>query len=440
MGKPNLYKVLKAFSSERIHLPKRPLNESRWVGIVLVLFNSFSANLTNHSLPFPLASDVSVEDYNSFIENQESNIYKFEYKNGSVYIVEMSSTEHEAVVAVLGKSFRARCPPATYAYNEPIQVFGTPLHHSPAGDGTRIAPDLAVYPNQAYILAPPVPHPGPPPSDIRGNPHARIICEVAISQSSSNLKDKCKRWRRQSYVQSVLGIKIYDICDSRNNPQGARDRPMKAILWRQGIQKQTWRFGTVNKDGSPTDTTGCNGPNDPNYIIAIPVSDAFYDPAIPAIGYATLPPPPPALMNAIFRIDLYEIQQMFPMDMKVNNISIPSIEEISKIKNQIGDVFHYQTYLSINTSSSFNSVMDFIGNNTYIRGGVQLQYTSKAFFNDTTIYGGTLKLSTPTKLPWIEKDIIILTNGLCQSTYATITQRLAEINVPTNSVGGFPNT
>ncbi|CAG8602446.1 4290_t:CDS:2, partial [Diversispora eburnea] len=235
MGKPNLHKVLKAL--ERIHLPKNPLNET--------------------NLPYPLASGVSVHDYNSFIENQESSVYKFEYKNGTVNIVEMSSPEHEAVVDVLRYYFCAHNPPAITPPNAPIQVSGTPLHHSPARDGGRISPDLAVYPHPNFVPAPPVPHPGPPPR--------------------------------------------------------ARDRSIKATLWRQGVQKQTWRFGTVNKDGTPTGASGCNGPNDPNYIIAIPVSDVFYDPVIPAIGYAPLPPPPPALMNAIFRIDLYEVQQMVLM-------------------------------------------------------------------------------------------------------------------------------
>ncbi|CAG8672503.1 15832_t:CDS:2, partial [Dentiscutata heterogama] len=130
--------------------------------------------------------------------------------------------------------------------------------------------------------------------------------------------------------------------------------------------------------------------------------------------------------------------QSFPLDMKVNNISMPFIEEVSKLKSQVGSLFHYKTFIS--TGKSFNSVMDFIGNNTYTRGGIQLKFTSKAFLNDTSIYGGTLELSTPPKLPWTEKDIIILTNGLCESSCSIITQRLAEINVPTISVGGFPNT
>ncbi|CAG8552169.1 12236_t:CDS:2, partial [Acaulospora morrowiae] len=66
---------------------------------------------------------------------------------------------------------------------------------------------------------------------------------------------------------------------------------------------------TVNKDGFPTGPTGCHGPNDPNYIIKIPVSDVFYDPAIPTIGCTPLPPPA-TLMRAVFIIDLYEIQRI----------------------------------------------------------------------------------------------------------------------------------
>ncbi|CAG8616815.1 11813_t:CDS:2 [Dentiscutata erythropus] len=132
--------------------------------------------------------------------------------------------------------------------------------------------------------------------------------------------------------------------------------------------------------------------------------------------------------------------QNFPLSFKVNNISIPLIKETSKLKKEIGNIFHYKSFISVKTNSPFDSVIDFIGNNTYIRGGEQVNYTSKAFFNDTALYYGVLKLPIPPKLPWTEKDIIILTNGLCQSSCAIFTQRLAEINVPTIAVGGFPNT
>ncbi|CAG8464268.1 7574_t:CDS:2 [Scutellospora calospora] len=126
--------------------------------------------------------------------------------------------------------------------------------------------------------------------------------------------------------------------------------------------------------------------------------------------------------------------QSFPVDQKINNVSTQIIKKISELETRIGDIFHYKSYISTSTNSSFNSIKDFIGNN------LDTRVTSKAFFNYTTIYYGTLELPTPPTLPWTEKDIIILTNGICQSSCAMITQGLAEINVPTISVGGFPNT
>ncbi|CAG8641645.1 4361_t:CDS:1, partial [Paraglomus occultum] len=71
-----------------------------------------------------------------------------------------------------------------------------------------------------------------------------------------------------------------------------------------------WKFGTVKKDGSPIGPNGCNGPNDPNYLITIPVADVFFDPPVPKIAYVPLAPPPPAVMNTNFTIDLYEVQQI----------------------------------------------------------------------------------------------------------------------------------
>ncbi|CAG8784567.1 13907_t:CDS:1, partial [Cetraspora pellucida] len=135
--------------------------------------------------------------------------------------------------------------------------------------------------------------------------------------------------------------------------------------------------------------------------------------------------------------------QTFPVDLKVNDISIQFIERFSMINSLFNEkspfLQHYKTYISTRTNSSFNSIKDFIGNNLYTRGGIQLKYTSKAFFNDTILYGGAIEFPKPPKFPWTEKDIIILTNGLCFSSCATITQRLAEHNVPTVVVGGFPN-
>ncbi|CAG8767844.1 6206_t:CDS:2, partial [Ambispora leptoticha] len=99
-------------------------------------------------------------------------------------------------------------------------------HQSPSGDGSYIMPDLAVYPNPLFVPPPPVPHPGPPPSDKRGNPHARIILEVAMAQRYSDLKEKCKLWMQQPYVRAVLGIKLHETKNTRN-AQGHKDRAMK---------------------------------------------------------------------------------------------------------------------------------------------------------------------------------------------------------------------
>ena len=79
----------------------------------------------NCSLPFPIALEISVQDYNSFIEKHESKSgYKLEYRKGTVYIVDMCSNEHEAVVFSLMPAFNAHN--GAYAlYNAPIQVRGT---------------------------------------------------------------------------------------------------------------------------------------------------------------------------------------------------------------------------------------------------------------------------------------------------------------------------
>ncbi|RHZ81744.1 hypothetical protein Glove_117g502 [Diversispora epigaea] len=108
--------VKEAFSSERFQL------SNQWVCNVLVCIE-----ILDSCLPFTLASNISVQDYNSFIENQELSGCKFEYKNDIVYIVEMGFAERGAVVETLGNSFRAVCPSTTYVtYNNPIKIHGSP--------------------------------------------------------------------------------------------------------------------------------------------------------------------------------------------------------------------------------------------------------------------------------------------------------------------------
>ncbi|GET00361.1 hypothetical protein GLOIN_2v1763913 [Rhizophagus clarus] len=254
----------KLFSSEKIRIP-RELDEG--------------------SLPFQIASNISLQEYNSFIESKEISGYKLDYKKGTVYIVEMCSSEREAVVEIVGDAFRELCPRAIYGLrtNAPIQILAQPLHEVP--DGTRRGPDLAVRPHSNFVPNPPVPHPGPPP----GEP----LCE-----------DNSRR------------IKLYKILNTRD-ASGYRERAMKATLWRQGIARQKWYFGTVDKNGNqfPTGTNVCNAANDPNFIINIPVRDIFYDPQILTIGYTgPLAIPLTALYNANAVIDLYEVQQAVLMN------------------------------------------------------------------------------------------------------------------------------
>ncbi|RGB22091.1 hypothetical protein C1646_731242 [Rhizophagus diaphanus] len=263
--------------------------------------------LDENSLPFPIGSNISVEEYNSFIESKEISGYKFNYKNGTVYIAEMCSPEHEIVIEIIGDAFRELCPRAIYGPRKdaPIQILGQPLHVM--ADGIRRGTDLAIGPHRTFVPDPPVPHPGPPPSDIRGNSYARVIVEVAVSQSSSDLKEKCRLWKRQSYVRSIIGIKLHKVFNTRD-ASGNKDRAMTAILWRQGVARRKWHFGTVDKKGNRTNA--CNAANNPNFIINIPVGDIFYDPPIPTIGYAGPSALPiAALYNANVSIDLYEVQQ-----------------------------------------------------------------------------------------------------------------------------------
>ena len=70
----------------------------------------------NCSLPFPIASNISLEQYNSFVERKEISGYKLDYKKGTVYIVEMASTEHEAVIETVGYYFRTLYPGVQYKF------------------------------------------------------------------------------------------------------------------------------------------------------------------------------------------------------------------------------------------------------------------------------------------------------------------------------------
>ncbi|CAG8618868.1 9364_t:CDS:2 [Paraglomus brasilianum] len=103
--------LVKVFSSRQIHLPRKPISET--------------------SLPYPLASDVSVQDFNSFIESKDGIGYKIEYKNGTVYIVDMPTTEHGKVVFLLSKCFDVPNG-GVPEFNSPLQISGQVNSSQPA--------------------------------------------------------------------------------------------------------------------------------------------------------------------------------------------------------------------------------------------------------------------------------------------------------------------
>ena len=58
------------------------------------------------SLPFRIGKNVSVKEYNTFVDRHESTGYKFYWENKNVYIIEMANTDHKAVVSLLMDYFK----------------------------------------------------------------------------------------------------------------------------------------------------------------------------------------------------------------------------------------------------------------------------------------------------------------------------------------------
>ncbi|RUO96432.1 hypothetical protein BC936DRAFT_142044 [Jimgerdemannia flammicorona] len=108
------------------------------------------------------------------------------------------------------------------------------VYDDPGGSGAVVAPDICVSPVHSHVQGPILPYPGPPPGDFGGNnPHARIICEIALYQNTRDWESKCQCWLREQYVRYVFGIKLHGMRDGRN-AQGQNHRSMTAKLWTQG--------------------------------------------------------------------------------------------------------------------------------------------------------------------------------------------------------------
>ncbi|RHZ63498.1 hypothetical protein Glove_329g46 [Diversispora epigaea] len=278
--------VKKIFQISNLHFPKEPINKI--------------------SLPLKIGSNVSVKQYNKFLECKVPRGYKYQLQdNGDVLIIDMSSNEHSELVSwltIIFNTYNGGIP-----LNRPIRVG---VHPSPARNGEKIAPDLAIAPSLLYI-----PRSGVRPSDTNGNPHARIVVEIGNQQSNETWIEKCQTWKREPYVRYVFGLKFYKPKKTRDS-HGWRHRAMTAILYTQGENDREWDFGTVPKEARifsncPIPSTGCIAPGLGAFTVNIPVIQVFYNPPIPVPARYT-----PAYPNGVniprdanFTIDLYLIQQ-----------------------------------------------------------------------------------------------------------------------------------
>ncbi|CAH1768057.1 2005_t:CDS:2, partial [Entrophospora sp. SA101] len=211
--------------------------------------------LKEDSLPYKIGSNITIKEYNKFLECQESSGYKYQQRdNGDVLIIDMSNSEHGLVASLLQDYFKVAN--GGVIINPPIVIGIDKFHFSPSGNDQLIASDVMVYPNASHVQQPRIPYPGPPPGNRNGWPHAQVVCEVGNSQST-------KEWN---------------------------DKSMMARLWQQGAGYQE-SLSQLHK--------------------------SFWDPVLPlplspAVEYVPAVPNPLATETAPvnFIIDLYQVQQL----------------------------------------------------------------------------------------------------------------------------------
>ena len=76
-----------------------------------------------YSLPLEIGSDITLNDYNAFLDRHEKVGYKFRWNNGVVTIIEMTKEEHGAVVSYLFDCFKE---PNNGVRRGLISVLGSP--------------------------------------------------------------------------------------------------------------------------------------------------------------------------------------------------------------------------------------------------------------------------------------------------------------------------
>ncbi|PKY32303.1 hypothetical protein RhiirB3_532000 [Rhizophagus irregularis] len=110
----------------------------------------------------------------------------------------------------------------------------------------------------------------------------------------------------------------------------------------------------------------------------------------------------------------------------------------------IGSPFDIFSYKNPAINDHFHTVKEFIGNNTYLRGGTSTQYTSKfvnRYSERLNLFIELLSGNFFNKYEWKSEDMIILTDGYCGSSCSSIAQRMAiKNNVSTVAVGGYKDT
>ncbi|RHZ61214.1 hypothetical protein Glove_349g17 [Diversispora epigaea] len=300
-------------------LPKKPITESSfllkmsrartsneiWWAVLWDKLHEFFHNcpklpkkpITESSLPFQIGTNITIKEYNTFLNNYGSSGYKFQFelnsdkKTGIVDIVDMATPVHEDVVSLLQDFFKV--PNGGVIFRPPIKVTGQPLHYNPDGSGVEIAPDVAVYLSTAFVPRPAISTILPrPPGDIH----------VAVGQGVGRLKQRCLTWMKEQYVRAVVCIKIL-------SPRaGIRERATGYFYRTMTVYHSIIPSQALKNSRDPIgDPAPCNAPNLPSFQINIPIGKVFWSPRFPN---STIPPAIGALHLTHFTIDLYKIQQI----------------------------------------------------------------------------------------------------------------------------------
>ncbi|CAI2175736.1 10435_t:CDS:2, partial [Funneliformis geosporum] len=96
----------------------------------------FIQPMLTRSLPFRTGKNVSVNEYNIFLDRNESTGYKFYWENKNVYIIDMATSVSAAVIALLQDYFKV--PNGGEFFNPPIYVCGQPFHYDPSDNTFHI--------------------------------------------------------------------------------------------------------------------------------------------------------------------------------------------------------------------------------------------------------------------------------------------------------------